>query len=327
MTTQSTELNDEMQELIELHPQREQRNMRLDRFVAEEVPELSRSFIQQLIADGSILVDGQVRRPSFKVTPGEVVTVEIPEVEETEIIAENIPLDVLYEDDDILMINKPAGMVVHPAVGHSTGTLVNAVLFHAPEIARFGGDRSGIIHRLDKDTSGVMVVVKSELGHDSLVEQWLGRNVVKRYTALVTGVIDEDTATIDVPIGRNSVNRQQMSSNRSGREALTHFTVLQRFSEATLLDVTIETGRTHQIRVHLDFIGHPVVGDPLYGNKVSTRIGSELGLKRQFLHARELGFTMPGSGEKRTFEAPMPADLVTALEKVQAKEEKGDGDS
>lgn len=327
MTTQSSDLNEDMQELIELHPERAQRNMRLDRFVAEEVPDLSRSYIQQLITDGSILVDGQVRRSSFKVTPGEVITVEVPEIEETEIIPEDIPLDVLFENDDILMINKAPGMVVHPAAGHASGTLVNAVLHHAPEIAHFGGERSGIIHRLDKDTSGVMVVVKSDRAHDSLVEQWLGRSVVKRYTALVTGVIDEDTATINVPIGRNSVNRQQMSTSRSGREAVTHFTVLERFAETTLLDLTIETGRTHQIRVHLDFIGHPVVGDPLYGNKVSARIGDELGLKRQFLHARELEFAMPGSDDRRAFTAPLASDLAAALENVRAAEEREDDES
>lgn len=327
MTRQTPELNESHQERIELHPEREHRNVRLDKYIADELPDLSRSYIQQLIADGSILVDRQVRRSSFKVTPGEVITIDVPEVEEIDIVAENIPLDVIYEDDDILMVNKPAGMVVHPAAGHTSGTLVNAVLFHAPEIAHFGGERSGIIHRLDKDTSGVMVVVKSDHAHDSLVEQWLGRNVTKRYTALVTGVIDEDTATIDVPIGRNSVNRQQMSSSRSGRDAVTHYTVLERFAGATLLDVTIETGRTHQIRVHLDFIGHPVVGDLLYGNKVSTRIADALRLKRQFLHARELGFLMPASGEARTFEAPLPADLSAALEKVRAGEEPIDDES
>ncbi len=321
MTHQAPEINDDEQEIIELHPERTHLGMRLDRYVADELPDLSRSYIQQLIADGAVLVDGQVRRPSFKVTPGEVVTIDLPEVEESEILAEDIPLDILYEDDDIFMINKPAGMVVHPAAGHATGTLVNAVLFHAPEISIHGSTRPGIIHRLDKDTSGVMVIAKSDRAQTSLVEQWLGRSVQKRYTTLVAGVVEEDTATIDVPIGRNQVNRQQMATSRSGREAITHFTVVERFAESTLLDVTIDTGRTHQIRVHLNFIGFPVVGDTLYGNKVSARIAGELGLKRQFLHARSLGFAMPGTGEPRTFEAPLPTDLQSVLDQLYAGKE------
>lgn len=321
------EINEDQQELIELHPERSHINMRLDRYIADELPDLSRSYIQQLIADGAVLVDGQVRRPSFKVTPGEVVTVDLPEVEESEILAEDIPLDILYEDADILMINKPAGMVVHPAAGHASGTLVNAVLFHAPEISIHGSTRPGIIHRLDKDTSGVMVVAKSDRAQTSLVEQWLERKVQKRYITLVSGVVEEDTATVNVPIGRNQVNRQQMATSRSGREAITHFTVLERFADSTLLDVTIDTGRTHQIRVHLNFIGYPVVGDTLYGNKVSTRIAGELGLKRQFLHASTLGFAMPGSGEARVFEAPLPADLKAALDHLHAREDAGDDDA
>lgn len=324
MTEQAPEINDDEQELIELHPERSHLNMRLDRYVADELPDLSRSYIQQLITDGAVLVDGQVHRSSFKVTPGEVVTVDLPDVEESEILAEDIPLDILYEDDDILMINKPAGMVVHPAAGHATGTLVNAVLYHAPEISIHGSTRPGIIHRLDKDTSGVMVVAKSDRAQTSLVEQWLERTVQKRYITLVAGVVEEDTATINVPIGRNQVNRQQMATSRSGREAITHFTVLERFAETTLLDVAIDTGRTHQIRVHLNFIGYPVVGDTLYGNKVSARIAEELGLKRQFLHASTLGFAMPGSGESRTFEAPLPDDLQSALDRLHAGEDRGD---
>lgn len=324
MTEQLPGINEDQQELIELHPERAHLNMRLDRYVADELPDLSRSYIQQLITDGAVQVDGQVRRSSFKMTPGETVTVDLPEVEESEILAEDIPLDIIYEDTDILMINKPAGMVVHPAAGHSTGTLVNAVLWHAPEISIHGSTRPGIIHRLDKDTSGVMVIAKSDRAQTSLVEQWLERKVQKRYLTLVSGVIEEDTATIDVPIGRNQVNRQQMATSRSGREAVTHFTVLERFDETTLLDVTIDTGRTHQIRVHLNFIGFPVVGDSLYGNKVSARIAEELGLKRQFLHASQLGFAMPGDGEARVFEAPLPADLRDTLDKLHAEGEESD---
>lgn len=324
MNQQKSARDEDQQELIELYPATEHKNMRLDKFVSEELPDLSRTYLQQLISDGALLVDGFARRPSFKVTPGQVITLDLPEVEETEILAENIPLDIVFENDDVLMVNKKAGMVVHPAAGHATGTLVNAVLFHAPEISIQGSTRPGIIHRLDKDTSGIMVVAKSDRAQTSLAEQWMARSVRKRYLALATGVVEEDTATIDVPIGRNTVNRQQMATSRSGKEAVTHFTVIERFQDCTLLDVTIETGRTHQIRVHLNFIGHAVVGDSLYGNKVSARLAEEFGLKRQFLHANSLGFAMPGSGEAVTFEAPLSADLQTALDYLHTRRDAVD---
>jgi 23S rRNA pseudouridine1911/1915/1917 synthase len=308
---------DEQDEVIELHPQREHQLMRLDRYVAGELPDLSRTYLQQLISEGRLLVDGQVRRPAFKMTPGQVVTISLPVSEDIELEAQDIPLDILFEDDDILIVDKPAGMVVHPAPGHPRNTLVNAVLFHAPGISIQGSNRPGIVHRLDKDTSGVMVVAKSSRAQASLVDQWQGREVTKHYIALVAGVIEEDTATIDAPIARNTVNRQQMRTVSSGREAISHFTVLERFPNATLLDVRIETGRTHQIRVHLAFIGHPVIGDGLYGNKVSSRVAEELGVQRQFLHASALTFAMPESGEPRTFEAPLSADLEAILETLR----------
>lgn len=319
MNHEEVNTGEDTQEIIELYPERSHLGMRLDRFVSDELPDLSRTYIQQLITDGNLLVDGIHRRTSFKMTPGQVVTLELREVEEVEILAEDIPLEIIFENDDILVINKKAGMVVHPAAGHSTGTLVNAVLHHAPEISIQGSTRPGIVHRLDKDTSGIMVVAKSDRAQTSLAEQWMERGVQKRYLALVSGVIDEDTATINAPIGRSSVNRQQMTTTRSGREAITHFTVLDRFEETTLLDVSIETGRTHQIRVHLNFIGHPIVGDPLYGNKVSARIAEELGVKRQFLHATSLGFNMPGSGDAVTFAAPLPKELATVLDELRSR--------
>lgn len=312
--------NEDQQELIELFPQREHLGLRLDKYVSIELPELSRTYLQQLVSEGAVLVDGLTRRPSFKITPGEIVTVELPEVEETELIAEDIPLDVIYEDADILMISKSAGMVVHPAAGHSHGTLVNAVLFHAPEISIQGSTRPGIIHRLDKDTSGIMVIAKSDRAQTSLVEQWQARRVQKKYIALVSGVIEEDTATIEAPIGRSTANRQQMAAMRNGREAITHFTVLERFEDCTLLEVVIETGRTHQIRVHLSFIGFPVVADAIYGNKISARVAERLGLNRQFLHAKSLQFLMPGTTESRTFEAPLALDLQEVLDHLQTGE-------
>jgi 23S rRNA pseudouridine1911/1915/1917 synthase len=306
--------SEDQEEVIELRPQREHQLMRLDRYVASELPDLSRTYLQQLITEGRLLADGQSRRAAFKMTPGQVVSITLPITEEFELEAQDIPLDVIFEDDDILVINKPAGMVVHPAPGHPRDTLVNAVLFHAPNISIQGSTRPGVVHRLDKDTSGVMVIAKSNRAQSSLIDQWQERGVTKHYTALVAGVVEEDSATIDAPIARNTVNRQQMRTISSGREAITHFTVIERFANATLLDVRIETGRTHQIRVHLAFIGHPVVGDGLYGNKVSARVAEELGLKRQFLHAASLTFAMPSSGDGRTFDAPLAPDLQTVLD-------------
>lgn len=304
---------DDRTDLIELRPAREHLNMRLDRFVTDLIPEFSRSYIQQLIDDGHVEVDGQARRAAFKMTPGQFVTISVPAIEEFELEAQDIPLDIIHEDAHVLVVNKPAGLVVHPAAGHQSGTLVNAVLFHCPEISIQGSTRPGIVHRLDKDTSGVMVIAKSDLAQTSLVEQWLGREVHKHYTAIVAGLVEEETATINVPIGRNPVNRQQMSTGRNGREAITHFTVAERLAGATLLDLAIETGRTHQIRVHLNFIGFPVVGDRIYGNKLSARLAAEAGVNRLMLHARALTFRMPDSGEQRTFEAPTPDDMAGAI--------------
>jgi 23S rRNA pseudouridine1911/1915/1917 synthase len=314
---------DDIAEIIELRPKREHINMRLDRYVAGELPDLSRTYLQTLIDDDLLLVDGFKRRAAFKMTPGQIVTIALPVPKQFDLEPQDIPLDVIYEDADVLVINKPSGMVVHPAAGHPRDTLVNAVLFHAPEISIQGSTRPGIVHRLDKDTSGVMVVAKSDRAQTSLVSQWLERQVEKHYTALVTGVIDEEEATIDAPIDRDQVNRQRMATTRQGREAITHFTVTERFEDATLLDVEIETGRTHQIRVHLAFIGHPVVGDGVYGNKVSERLAESYGSQRQFLHATSLSFVRPGTNDLRTFTAPLPADLTVVLDQVQ-KRKAGD---
>jgi 23S rRNA pseudouridine1911/1915/1917 synthase len=315
-TTEPVDDADEIAEVIELHPDRQHLNMRLDRFVAGELPDLSRTYLQHLIDEGLLLVDGQKRRSAFKVTPGEVVTVALPVPKTFELEPQDIPLDILFEDDDILIINKPAGMVVHPAPGHPRDTLVNAVLHHAPGISIQGSTRPGIVHRLDKDTSGVMVVAKTDRAQTSLVEQWQSREVGKHYVALVSGVVEEVEALIDAPIARDAVDRQRLSTSRGGRDAITHLTVAERFAESTLLDVEIETGRTHQIRVHLAFIGHPVVGDGIYGNKVSARVASELSVKRQFLHAASLSFRMLG-GEERTFSAPLPDDLTEVLVRLR----------
>lgn len=308
-------------EVLEFRPEREDKNTRLDRFIADALPDLSRTYLQSLIDEGLIQVDGIHRRAAFKMTAGQVVTVALPEIAEVEIIPEAIPLDVLFEDDDLLVINKPAGMVVHPAAGHSTGTLVNAVLHHAPGVSIGGSNRPGIVHRLDKDTSGVMVVAKSDRAHRMLLDQWQRKSVGKHYTALVAGVVEEDEATIDAPIGRDPSNRLRMAPHRAGRDAVSHFTVERRYDRCTLLDVLIETGRTHQIRVHLLMIGFPAIGDGLYGTNRSRALAIEYGLKRQFLHASRLTLDMP-TGERRTFTAPLAPDLVACLERIEGNEDE-----
>ncbi|HEV2107807.1 MAG TPA: RluA family pseudouridine synthase [Thermomicrobiales bacterium] len=315
--TDADEAEDDADEFVVLHlyPAPDDRNDRLDKYVARNIPDLSRSYLHHLIESGDVSVDGVTRRPAFKVTPGQVIEVRIPPPVEEAILPEAIPLNIVFEDADVIVLNKPAGLVVHPAPGHPAGTLVNALLHHAPEIHVGGRVRPGIVHRLDKDTSGLMVVAKTDRARNSLVDQWQARSVDKRYIALVHGVTEEDEATVDAPLGRDPVQRQRMAVTRSGREAVTHFTVRERFERATLLDVEIETGRTHQIRVHLQFIGHPVAGDTVYG----AGRQSVSGLRRQFLHAARLGFDLPG-GERVTFESALPRELSIVLERLRAAE-------
>jgi len=312
---QTTE-EDEIAEVVELHPTPDDRNLRLDRFVSDGMPDLSRTYIQTLIEQGMIVVDGIKRRTSFKVTPGEVITVSIPVTNEVEVLAEKIPLDIVYEDDDVIVIDKPAGMVVHPAPGHATGTLVNAVLGHASDISIVGSTRPGIVHRLDKETSGLIIVAKNDRAQNALVAQWQERTVEKRYITLAVGQLQEDEATVDAPIGRDTANRQRMAVTRAGRHAISHFKANTRYQDCTLVDAEIETGRTHQIRVHLAFIGHAVVADSVYGGERSRRLAESLGLTRQFLHAAELGLTLP-NGEYRLFTSPLPDDLTRALELLE----------
>lgn len=298
--------------VLTLEPTRADLGTRLDKFVAEQVPDLSRSYVQQLIDDGHVLVDGQPRRPSFKMTPGETVVVVVPAPEPIEVLPEAIPLDIIYEDRDIIVIDKRAGLVVHPAPGHPRGTLVNALLHHVPEMNVGGTNRPGIIHRLDKDTSGVMVIAKTDRARTTLVAQWQARTVEKAYIALVKGEVPEDEASIDVPIGRDPKDRKRMAALQGGREAITHFAVRERLPGSTLLDIDLETGRTHQIRVHLAFIGFPIVGDELYNKHGGPLGGKEAIAPRQFLHAARLGFRLP-DGKAVTFESGLPADLTAAL--------------
>lgn len=307
---------DEIAEIYELKPAREDRNQRLDRYVSLMLPDLSRTYLQSLIEQGLVVVDGQVRRSSFKMTEGEMVTVSVPATIEIEIEPENIPLDIVYEDKDVAVVNKAAGMVVHPAPGHPRGTLVNAMLGHAPDISIIGSTRPGIVHRLDKETSGLIIVAKTDRAQTMLVAQWQERTVEKRYITLAVGQFEEEEATVEAAIGRDPANRQRMAVIRSGRHAVSHFKVARRYERATLIDASIETGRTHQIRVHLAFVGHSVVGDSVYGGDRAKNLGMELGLKRQFLHASELGLTLP-DGTYHLFEAPLPPDLVHALDVLE----------
>jgi 23S rRNA pseudouridine1911/1915/1917 synthase len=310
---------------FELRPTRDNNGERLDRFVADRLPDLSRSYVQQLIEVGRIKVDGFLRRPSFKMTVGEVVVVEVPPPVEVTLEPENIPLAILYEDRDVIVLDKPAGLVVHPAPGHPNGTLVNALLYHAPELSINGTNRPGIVHRLDKDTSGLMVVAKNDRAQDTLAAQWAARTVRKGYVALVAGVVADDEATVDAPIGRDPAQRQRMAVHQRGRPAVTHFTTRERFATTSLLDVDLETGRTHQIRVHLAFIGHPVVGDAVYGrDRATARRRGEPWLDRHVLHASALAFQLP-SGREVAFESPLPPELASLVGRLRSAAEPRQG--
>lgn len=299
-------------EQLELHPSSEHAGERLDVFLAAQLTDVSRNYIQQLIADGNVRVDGSPRKRTAKVAPGQVVAIQIPESSAHDIQPQDLPLVIVYEDADIAVIDKPAGMVVHPAAGHPDGTLVNGLLHRYPEISINGTNRPGIVHRLDKDTSGLIVIARTPTGQRLLLEQWADGSVQKGYKALVHGVIEENEATIDAPIGRDPNDRQRMAVIASGKPAITHFSVEERFDATTYLDLEIETGRTHQIRVHLAFIGHAVVADSLYAN----RSWPTLGLDRQFLHAWRLGLRL-SDGRRESFESPLPQDLERTLAELR----------
>ncbi|MEO7021220.1 MAG: RluA family pseudouridine synthase [Ktedonobacteraceae bacterium] len=289
---------------------------RLDRYLTSRLTELSRTHIQQLISEGAIQVNERSSKPSYALRTGDevliVTTTSAAPINRVKPRA--LPLDIVYEDADMLVINKAPGMVVHPAPGHSEDTLVNALLAYYPELQTSDTDhRPGIVHRLDRDTSGLIIVAKNVRAQAALVGQIQRHEVIKHYTALVEGVISLDQGSIDAPIGRDPRHRQQMTITAIGsREARTHFRVLERFARHTLLRIQLETGRTHQIRVHLKAIGHPVVGDPTYGSGNVIRGSS---LKRQFLHASQLQFAHPITATPLTFESPLPADLQAVLER------------
>ncbi len=287
-------------------------NLRLDKFLAAALPNVSRSQVKRYIIDGLVVAEGLPLKPSTLLAAGTMVVVALPEPELQHPVPKDIPLDILFEDQELLVINKPAGLVVHPAAGHAQDTLVNALLHHLPSLAQMHPTRPGIVHRLDKDTSGVMVVAKTNLALHSLQRQFKTRQVQKLYVALVHGWPQAPEGIIDVPLGRNPKNRQHFAPLPNGKPARTKYTVTQVFEEYSLLNIELETGRTHQIRVHLAWLGHPVVGDTVYGHR-KTR----LPLARQFLHASQLSFTHPTAAERLTFKAPLPPELQVVLQSLR----------
>jgi 23S rRNA pseudouridine1911/1915/1917 synthase len=294
--------------------------MRLDQAVVGRLPELSRARVRRLIDDGAIRVSGARSKASHRLRLGERVSCELPEPCEARLEPEPIPLDVVFEDAWLLVVNKPAGRVVHPAAGHRSGTLVHALLHHCDDLSGIGGvRRPGIVHRLDKGTSGLLVVAKSDASHRALQAQFVAHSIDREYLALVRGVPRAERGSIDAPIGRLRADPKRFTTHRgrlrSARSARTHWSLERRFRELTLLRVQLETGRTHQIRVHLASIGLPIAGDPVYGG--GRRVARELGLERQALHAAVLGFEHPATAERLRFEAPLPEDLRRVLARLE----------
>ncbi|MBV1816617.1 RluA family pseudouridine synthase [Anaerosalibacter bizertensis] len=292
----------------------EDKDIRIDSYLAEELKEISRSNIQKMIKEGLITVNGKKIKPRYLVRTGDYIEIKILEPKKINIPAENIPLNILYEDDDIAIIDKPQGMVVHPASGNYSGTLVNALLYHMDSLSTMGGqERPGIVHRLDKDTSGLLIISKNDFSHSILVNEIKERRVKRIYYCLVYGNVKVDKGVINAPIGRDPVDRRRMTViDKNSKEAITHFKVLERFNRYTLLEVELETGRTHQIRVHMAYIGHPVVGDIVYSNKKSI-----FGLKGQLLHAKRLSFYHPRKGDYLEFESELPNYFISILKKVK----------
>ena len=286
---------------------------RLDIYIAENFNELSRTMIKKLIESNNILVNDKSEKVSYKVQANDNISIDVPEAKETKLKAQEIPLDIIYEDSDIIVVNKPKGMVVHPANGNPDGTLVNAILSICKNsLSGIGGElRPGIVHRLDKDTSGLIIVAKNDKAHINMSEQIKERNVKKTYIALVRGNVPEEEATINMPIGRSTKDRKKMAVTKNGKQAITHFKVLKRYSKYTLLEIKIETGRTHQIRVHMAEIGYPIVGDAVYSNGKN-----EFGIEGQMLHAYKLEFMHPITNKHMELTAPLPQYFEEILKKL-----------
>jgi len=292
----------------------QQQGERIDKAISSIQTEWSRTQISNWITEGIVKVNGETVKAKYKVKAGDVVEIIVPEAEPLDVIAENLALDIVYEDADVLVVNKPKGMVVHPAPGHMTGTLVNGLMYQCKDLSGINGImRPGIVHRIDKDTSGLLMVAKNDVAHESLVDQLVNKTVTRKYIALVHGHIAHDKGTIDAPIGRDQKDRQKQAIVDNGKHAVTHFHVVERFGDYTLVECRLETGRTHQIRVHMNYIGFPLVGDPKYGPKKTIDFGG------QVLHAATLGFNHPSSGEYLEFETPLPADYEQLLNELRNK--------
>lgn len=291
---------------------KEQHKRRIDKLLTELNPDRSRSAIQTWIVEDYVTVNGETVKANYKCQTDDEIKWKIPEVKPLEIKAENIPLDIIYEDRDLLVVNKPKGMVVHPSLGHGSGTLVNALLHHCEDLSGINGvERPGIVHRIDKDTSGLLMVAKNDKAHQHLSKQLAEREVERKYVALVHGEIPHEKGLIDAPIARDPNNRQRMAIVDDGKAAITHFRVLKRYPDYSYVECELETGRTHQIRVHLNYINYPLVGDPLYGPRKT------LDLNGQALHAKKLGFIHPQTEEWMEFESELPTYLSDTLKTIE----------
>ena len=305
-----------MGEIFYLEAGEENAGERIDAFLASKLHDVTRSWLQKLIEAGNVSVEGREKlAKNYKLRAGDRLTVELPEPETLDVLPENIPLNIVYEDKYLLVVNKPSGMVVHPAVGNHTGTLVNAVMFHCgDQLSSINGVvRPGIVHRIDKDTSGLLVIAKTDAAHRGLAEQFAVHSIKRAYRAVVYNNIKEDDGRVDAPIGRNPKDRLKMAvvSADKGRRAVTNYHVIERSGKFTYVECRLETGRTHQIRVHMAYIGHPLLGDPLYGPRKGMS-----GLTGQVLHAKELGFVHPITGEYMEFDSELPSEFVKALKKA-----------
>lgn len=311
-----------MGEIFYLEAGEENAGERIDAFLASKLHDVTRSWLQKLIEAGNVSVEGREKlAKNYKLRAGDRLTVELPEPETLDVLPENIPLDIVYEDKYLLVVNKPSGMVVHPAVGNHTGTLVNAVMFHCgDQLSSINGVvRPGIVHRIDKDTSGLLVIAKTDAAHRGLAEQFAVHSIKRAYRAVVYNNIKEDDGRVDAPIGRNPKDRLKMAvvSADKGRRAVTNYHVIERSGKFTYVECRLETGRTHQIRVHMAYIGHPLLGDPLYGPRKGMS-----GVTGQVLHAKELGFVHPITGEYMEFDSELPPEFVKALKKAGFDTEK-----
>lgn len=292
----------------------EHEDQRIDRYLTEMLPEQSRSFFQKLIRDGFVMVNHIIVKVNYRLKTGDIIEIDIPDAVPTEIVPENIPLDILYEDDDLLIVNKPKGMVVHPAVGHSTGTLVNAIMYHCQgNLSGINGEiRPGIVHRIDKDTTGSLIICKNDEAHRNIAEQIKEHSVSRRYVGVVAGTFSEESGTVEGAIGRHPNDRKRMTINeKNGKPAVTHYRVLQTLKGASFMEFELETGRTHQIRVHMASISHPLLGDTVYGNSKNP-----YKLQGQALHARTIGFIHPTTGEYIEVSAPIPEYMTELVRKL-----------